>query len=535
MGELAPGERPTRESLTEPAHDRDAGASHEHRSDEGGAEGDEQRCEQADLSFDEHEHDEFDQRNRSERTEEAHGRQDTGGPDIDPGGQSDKRRALDNVTGMSLRDLPSVHDLAATLGQLPERIRVLVAREAIEQARQVILDGGEADATAEATRMARTLARRRPTSIRNATGIVVHTNLGRVPLHPDAVAALSAAAAGYGNVEFDLTSGTRGGRGAWVRTLLTELTGAEDAHVVGNNAGALFAALKVLAEGKDVPVSRGELIEIGGSYRLPELMAASGARLVEVGTTNRTRTADYAAVTGPATGLILKVHPSNYQVVGFAEDAPLDELRAIADEADVPLVHDIGSGLLDEAAPWIAGGPPAWLRGEPGVRQSVEVAHLSMFSGDKLLGGPQAGIIVGTSDLVGRIRSHPLARAMRVDGPTLAALGATLELYADGRATELPIWAMALADGDRLAERAAVIADALGGTVEASASKLGGGSTPGMDIPSPVVRLPGRGDDHDVLLAADPPILARRDAGDLIVDLRALDSADDGAIVAALG
>ncbi|NND84199.1 MAG: L-seryl-tRNA(Sec) selenium transferase, partial [Acidimicrobiia bacterium] len=215
---------------------------------------------------------------------------------------------------MALRDLPSVHDLAATLDGLPERIRMIVAREAIEHARTVLLDGGEADAAADATRTAATLSLSRPTSIRNATGIVVHTNLGRVPLHPAAVAALTEAGSGYGNVEFDLATGQRGGRGAWVRRLLTELTGAEDAHVVGNNAGALFAALKVLAEGREVPVSRGELIEIGGSYRLPELMSASGVHLVEVGTTNRTRAGDYASATGPATGLILKVHPSNYRV-----------------------------------------------------------------------------------------------------------------------------------------------------------------------------------------------------------------------------
>ena len=436
---------------------------------------------------------------------------------------------------MSLRDLPSVHDLAAGLEPLPERIRIAVAREAIDRARAVLLDGGEADATEDAIRTAGVLASSRPRTIRNATGIVVHTNLGRVPLHPDAVAALAGTASGYGNVEFDLSSGARGGRGAWIRMLLTELTGAEDAHVVGNNAGALFAALKVLADGREVPVSRGELIEIGGSYRLPELMAASGARLVEVGTTNRTRPDDYANATGPSTGLLLKVHPSNYQVVGFAEDATPEALRAVADDAGVPLVHDIGSGLLDEAVPWIPGGPPPWLRGEPGVRQSVGVAHLSMFSGDKLLGGPQAGIIVGDADLVGAIRSHPLARAMRVDGPTLAALGVTLEAYADGRAMELPVWQMALADHARLSERCAALAGALAGSVEAGASKLGGGSTPGMDIPGPIVRLHGRGDDHGLLLAADPPILARRDAGDLLIDLRALDPSDDADLVAILG
>ena len=435
---------------------------------------------------------------------------------------------------MSLRDLPSVHELAATLDGLPERIRVLVARESIEHARGVLLAGGDADATADALRMATSLVRSRPTSIRNATGIIVHTNLGRVPLHPDAARALAATAGGYGNVEFDLGSGRRGGRGSWLRVLLTELTGAEDAHVLGNNAGALFATLQVLAEGREVPVSRGELIEIGGSYRLPELMAASGARLVEVGTTNRTRPADYAAALTPSTALLLKVHPSNYRVVGFSEEAPLAELATIADGAGLPLVHDAGSGLLDATTPWIPGGPPPWLHGEPGVRQSVEVADLTLFSGDKLLGGPQAGVIVGSGELVESIRSHPLARAMRIDGPTMAALTTTLEFYADGRADELPMWRMALASAEVLRERCTALASALGGTVEDGSSLVGGGSTPGMGIASPVVRLVGRGDDHDLLLTADPPVLARRDAGDLILDPRTLDPAEDADVIAAL-
>lgn len=435
---------------------------------------------------------------------------------------------------MSLRDLPPVHELAATLIGLPERIRVLVAREAIDHAREVLRAGGDASAVEEAHRVASALRHSRPTAILNATGIIVHTNLGRVPLHADAARALAEAAGGYGNVEFDLATGLRGGRGAWVRRLLIELTGAEDAHVVGNNAGALFATLQVLAGGREVPVSRGELIEIGGSYRLPDLMSASGARLVEVGTTNRTRAADYRAAVGPETALVLKVHPSNYRVVGFSQEAALEELRAIADDADIPLVHDVGSGLLDATTPWVPGGPPGWLRGEPGVRQSVEVADLTLFSGDKLLGGPQAGVIVGGADLVDAIRRHPLARAMRVDGPTMAALGTTLELYADGRAAELPVWRMALASLDDLGARCVALAGALDGSVEEGTSLLGGGSTPGMGIPSPVVRLPGRGGDHTRLLRADPPVLARRDAGDLVLDPRTLDPADDGHLVAAL-
>ncbi len=431
---------------------------------------------------------------------------------------------------MSLRDLPSVHELARGLAAsgLPERLRTLVAREAIDNARAALVEGRAADVHGDAVTTAASLARSAPRSVVNATGILIHTNLGRVPLHPEAVAAAKEAAAGYGNVEFDLTSGARGGRAGYVRALLTELTGAEDAHVLGNNAGALYAVLNVLAAGRDVPVSRGELIEIGGSYRLPDLMTASGANLVEVGTTNRTRAKDYSAAVTSRTALLLKVHPSNYAVVGFAEQADLDELRDVADTAGVPLVFDAGSGLLDEATPWLPGEAPAWLRGEPGIRQAAAVADLTLFSGDKLLGGPQAGIIVGRKDLVEQVRSHPIARAMRVDGSTLAALSATLVLYADGRAQELPIWAMATTDVNELEARSRALATSVGGTVEEGLSMIGGGSTPGNGVPSPVIRL-AKGDmTFRALLDADPPVLARRDAGDLVVDLRAVPPEFDG-------
>lgn len=428
---------------------------------------------------------------------------------------------------MSLRDLPSVHELARELAGvgLPERLRVLVAREAIDRARDAIRAGEDHDVRANAMQTARRLAGSGPRAVVNATGILIHTNLGRVPLHPEAAAAMAAAAAGYGNVEFETASGTRGGRGGYVRTLLTELTGAEDAHVLGNNAGALFATLNVLATGREVPVSRGELIEIGGSYRLPDLMTAAGVTLVEVGTTNRTRAADHASALTPATALLLKVHPSNYEVVGFAEQASLGDLRDIADTADLPLVFDAGSGLLDEATPWLPTGPPSWLRGEPGIRQSM--ADLTLFSGDKLLGGPQAGIVVGRRRLIERIRTHPISRAMRVSGPTLAALAATLDLYADGRAAELPVWALATINLADLQARSEAVAKATGGTVEAGMSMIGGGSTPGRGIPTPVIRLPHGDTAHRRLLDAEPPVLARRDAGDLVIDLRAVDPALD--------
>lgn len=423
---------------------------------------------------------------------------------------------------MPLRNLPSVHELARDLAPsgLPERLRVLIAREAVEQARTELRAGGEADPTKEAMSTAQALARRSPTSVVNATGVIIHTNLGRVPLHADAVLAAAGAAEGYGNVEFDLATGERGGRSGFIRLLLTELTGADDALVLGNNAGALYAVLNVLASRGEVPVSRGELIEIGGSYRLPDLIRASGAVMVEVGTTNRTRASDYAAVVGPITALLLKVHPSNYEIIGFSEQADLAGLRQVADEAGVPLVFDAGSGLMDEATPWLPGGPPPWLQGEPGIRQAAAIADLTMFSGDKLLGGPQAGIIVGRRDLVETVRSHPISRAMRVDGSTLAALATTLGFYADGRAAELPVWAMATADLVELTERAQVLAAAIGASVEDGLSMVGGGSTPGRGIPSPLVRLAHGDRAYRTLLDGSPPVLARREAGDLLVDLR---------------
>ncbi|MEX1279428.1 MAG: L-seryl-tRNA(Sec) selenium transferase [Acidimicrobiia bacterium] len=422
---------------------------------------------------------------------------------------------------MDRRSLPAVHRLADHL-DLPRVLAIAVARAAVDAARDAIEAGESADALALATADAERLRRLRPSSVVNATGVLLHTNLGRAPLHPDAAEAARTVALGYGNVELDLATGDRGGRGAWVHRLLTELTGAEAALVVNNNAGALLLVLMALATGRSVPVSRGELIEIGGSYRLPELMAASGARLVEVGTTNRTRVDDYRRALDDSTALLLKVHPSNYRVEGFTEDAGIDELARLGAEAGVPVVFDVGSGLLDATTPWLGLPPPAWLGDEPAVRQSLAAADLVLVSGDKLLGGPQAGLVLGAADLVTRVKAHPVARALRVPGPTLAALGATLELYAEGRAAEIPFWAMATTDPAVLRARAEAVASQAGGAVEERPGSVGGGSVPGSELPGPVV-VTDHGDRRwRALLAGDPPIVARRDAGRLVVDLRAV-------------
>lgn len=420
---------------------------------------------------------------------------------------------------MDLRSLPAVHRLIDGLA-LPRGLAVTVARAAVDQARSIIESGGEADAEAIATEAAERLRLARPTSVVNATGVLLHTNLGRAPLHPFAADAAREAAVSYGNVELDLSTGDRGGRGEWVRRLLMELTGAEDALVVNNNAGALLLVLLGLAAGGSVPVSRGELIEIGGSYRLPELMATSGASLVEVGTTNKTRATDYAAAIDESTRILLKVHPSNYRVEGFQDEPDLAALGALATAAGVPFVFDIGSGLLDAQTPWLGMPPPGWLGDEPAVRQSLAAADLVTFSGDKLLGGPQAGIVVGSGELVGRLRRHPAARALRVGGPLLAALGATLELYADDRATEIPFWAMATADRAVLAERARAIAERCGGEVTEGMGSVGGGSVPGSRLSGPVVVVGHADRTWERLIHGDPPIVARREAGRLVVDPR---------------
>src|SRR5438309_1747467 len=317
---------------------------------------------------------------------------------------------------MELRDLPSVDELAREAG---DPLAVDAARAVIERARDEIRAGGDPGDLAARLREELVDARRpRLRRVINATGIVVHTNLGRAPLADEAVERVAEVARGYSNLEYDLAEGARGSRQDHVGAILRRLTGAESALVVNNNAAAVLLALAALAEGRDVVVSRGELIEIGDGFRIPDVLARSGARLVEIGTTNRTRAADYERAIGPDTALLLRVHQSNFRVVGFTEQPTVTELAAVARRHELPLVDDLGSGVL------------VALEGEPSARDSLAAgADLVCFSGDKLLGGPQAGVIVGRADLVERLRRHPLQRALRADKLTLAALEGTLARY----------------------------------------------------------------------------------------------------------
>ena len=395
-------------------------------------------------------------------------------------------------------------------------------------------DEVEARARAEAER----LGRLRPGRVINATGVLLHTNLGRAPISNEAASAAADAGAHPSALEFDLTAGRRGGRGEYAQRLVAALTGAEAALVVNNNAGALLLALAALAGDGSVVVSRGELIEIGGSFRLPELMAASGARLVEVGTTNRTRLKDYRKAIGPDTRAILKVHPSNYRIEGFTAETSYRELGDLAAERDLPLVADVGSGLLDSRVPWLDGPPPEWTEGEPAVRQTLAAgASVVLFSGDKLLGGPQAGLAVGTKAAVDAMRSHPIARAVRIAGPSLAALATTLEAYAAGDGARIPFWRMAAAPPHELEQRCRSVLDEadIAGDVIEDRSLPGAGTVPGRGIPGPVILVGSAGDDAwRSLLDAAIPVVARRDDRGLVVDLRAVDPDDDGVVAAAL-
>jgi L-seryl-tRNA(Ser) seleniumtransferase len=437
---------------------------------------------------------------------------------------------------MEFRDLPRVDDLAAELVDqgLVLGLATMVARDAIDIARRQLVAGDPAvDPRSHATAVAVELRALRPTRVVNATGVLLHTNLGRATLAAESSDLAGAVATQFGNVELDVTTGFRGNRASYARRLLRALTGGEDALVVNNNAAALLLALAALAGNGNAVVSRGEEIEIGGSFRLPELMEASGASLVEVGTTNRTRLSDYEAVINDA-AVLLKVHPSNYRLEGFAEAVSYHELAVLARKSGVPLIADVGSGLLDSNVPWLPGSPPSWLGEEPGVRQTLQAgADLVLFSGDKLLGGPQAGIAVGRTDLIHRMATHPVARAVRIDGSTHAALASTLEMYAAGRGSEVPFWAMVALSYDELEARHQNLLRQLGGSGEVvrGESLPGAGSVPGETIPSPNLKLAGNADPMwDRLLSASPPILARRREGSLIIDLRTVDPADDDLI-----
>ncbi|MBA2282234.1 MAG: L-seryl-tRNA(Sec) selenium transferase [Acidimicrobiia bacterium] len=357
----------------------------------------------------------------------------------------------------------------------------------------------------------------------NATGVLLHTNLGRAP-HDASLPA------SYTNLELDLTTGKRGARSDHVGALLARAAGAEAALVVNNGAAAVLLVLAALAPGLGVAVSRGELIEIGGGFRLPDVMAQSGARLVEVGTTNRTRVADFAAVAGEV-ALLLKVHRSNFRMTGFVEDVGVADLAGLGP----PVVVDLGSGLLDAACPWLPDGPPAWLRHEPAVRQTIGAgAALVVFSGDKLLGGPQAGIIAGAAELVARCSRHPLYRVVRPGGTVLGVLQQVVLHYLHRDGGALPFWRMAGADVDGLRRRAEGLG---GGEVVACESITGGGTLPGVVIPSAGVAVAGDVT-RELRAAAPKPIVARVVDGRTVLDLRTVDPDDDalvGAAVRALG
>ena len=455
-----------------------------------------------------------------------------------------KDTAAGMLRHMSLRDLPGVDTLVQTLSAekfstgLPEALIVDIARRAIDETRRDLQVGSSprpADQSARATITVLSVASTRP--IINATGVLLHTNLGRAPLHAEAAEAAATAMRESTNLEFDLSTHDRGGRAGYVKALLTALTGAEAALVLNNNAAALLLTLAALSNGQRTVVSRGELIEIGGSFRLPELMAASGALIDEVGTTNRTRKSDYERATLGA-GIVLKVHPSNYILQGFTEETSWRDVADVATEHGVPFVADIGSGLLDATVPWIPGPPPAWLSDEPGVKQTLaDGADLVLFSGDKLIGGPQAGIIVGTSDLVDRLRVHPIARGVRIDGASLAALETTLALYAEGKTLEIPFWRRATMGLNALSERHRRLIDTVRftGDLVTADSVPGAGTVPGVGIPSIVATFECNADDvWHKLLDRHTPILARRRDGCLVIDLRSVDETRDGEIANAL-
>jgi L-seryl-tRNA(Ser) seleniumtransferase len=443
----------------------------------------------------------------------------------------------------SRRDLPSVSSLLETPGvkllleQHPRRVVVDAVRESVEAARA---SGGSGRSDQEwldsISSVIRDASRPSLRRVINATGVVLHTNLGRAPLAESAIRAIEQVAEGFSNLEYDTATGRRGSRYSHCVGLLTTLTGAEDALVVNNCAAAMVLTLNALAQRKEVLVSRGELVEIGGSFRIPDIMARSGARLVEVGTTNRTHEDDYRRAITPKTAAIVKVHRSNFVIEGFTADVGVEKLVFIAAEHGLPVIHDLGSGLmlpLDEYG----------LSGEPTASTAIASgATLVLMSGDKLLGGPQAGIILGKAAMIARLRKNPLTRALRVDKLTLGALEATLRIYLDpARALrEIPVLSMLTETVAQIESRARAIAARLesrgvDAEVIVSASSVGGGAFPTVEIPSRAIAIA-----HDAtafeerLRRGEPAVIGRIADGRLLLDLRSVQPREDAALTTAI-
>ncbi len=407
----------------------------------------------------------------------------------------------------TLRELPPVDALAAQI-DAPRALALAAARAVLAQRRTELRGGAsdDVDLGERAREWARAATVPSLRRVLNATGVIVHTNLGRAPLSAAAREAVARAAHGYSNLELDLETGLRGSRHAHVEALLKELTGAEAGLAVNNGAGAaLLAAAALAGPGREVIVSRGQLVEIGGGFRVPDVIAQAGARLIEVGTTNRTRIDDYERALTPETGAILRVHQSNFRQLGFVEEVAIEALC----ELGPPVIDDVGSGAL------------APLHDEPDVRRSIAAgAALVCFSGDKLLGGPQAGLLVGTRAAVEAARRHPLARALRIDKLSLAALEATLRAHRD--TSDVPVLAMLRGDG--LEERASRLAALIpGAELVRSVAKVGGGALPLLELPGPAIALPEAL--AEPLRRGDPPLLGRLEDGRLLLDPRTL--ADD--------
>jgi L-seryl-tRNA(Ser) seleniumtransferase len=441
----------------------------------------------------------------------------------------------------TLRQLPAVDRLLRESAS--EALVAVYGRDAVRDALRSVLDvarqwiheGGMPPPDDELFSAAESMLRRQfaPTlrPAINATGVIVHTNLGRAPLSEAAQAAMLAVAGGYSTLEFDLEAGRRGKRDEHAEALLRAVTGAEAALVVNNNAAAVNLMLATLARDREVLISRGQLVEIGGGFRMPDVMARSGARLVEVGTTNRTRLEDFAEAITPQTALLMRVHASNFKQIGFTAQPTLPELAALAHRHDLLAVDDLGSGALIDTASF-------GLAHEPTVQESLRAGFdVVAFSGDKLLGGPQAGIIVGRAELVARLKKHPSARAFRIDKLCLAALVATLEHYRRGEAlTHIPVWRLISTPPEALAARADAWAEQVGGTVIAGQSTIGGGSLPGETLPTALLALDVP--DPEALAArlrgGEMPVIARIGEGRLLLDPRTVFPDQDEALIGAL-